>query len=153
MVKFIKPGNGIIRSMRRGAIAPGTLIAALAMAILVSSVFFLLQDYGPESALRKFHRAVVNRDLADLRYVVSPGSSETALNQMAAMVDSYARAGARYQLLYVKRENRRVIAEVAYVMPNRGLVLPVFWVVEKSGARWRVDVDETLAVRRQMYGM
>ena len=138
--------------MRRGAAQIGSLFAALLLAGLTAGVFWVLQDYGPESALRKFHRAAVNRNYRELTQLVAPNSYEDSLNRLYYMVDTFARSGAQYQLLYVKRENKRVVAEVAYAWPNRKLVVPVFWVVEKFPGGWKVNVNQTEAIR-QRYGM
>lgn len=138
------------RPVNRGVAATGSLAAALAMAVLVGVVFFLLQDYGPESALRKFHQAIVSHDLAGLRRVVMAEANEDDLNRLAAMVEGLARSGARYRLRQVSREDRRVVAMVEYVLPNRLMQPTFFWVIQKSGGRWRVDVESTMDLRRQM---
>lgn len=138
--------------MKAGNASLGSLFSALGVALLTFGVFFVLQDYGPESALRKFHRAAVNGNLAEVMDVVAQDAARENVEGLAAMVYNYARAGARYQLLHVKRENKRVVAEVAYVLPNRPIAYPVLWVVEKKPGGWRVDVDETVKIRLQTYG-
>ena len=93
-----------------------------------------------------------SRNYRELTQLVAPNSYEDSLNRLYYMVDTFARSGAQYQLLYVKRENKRVVAEVAYAWPNRKLVVPVFWVVEKFPGGWKVNVNQTEAIR-QRYGM
>jgi hypothetical protein len=139
--------------MQRGRASISSLVSALVLAVLTGGVFWILQDYGPESALRKFHRAAVNRDLRELSQVVTQDSFRQNVELLAAMVEGYARNGARYQLREVNRQNRRVIAEVEYVFPNRGLSVPMFWVVVKDREGWKVSANDTEAVRRRMYGM
>ncbi|HRK20521.1 MAG TPA: hypothetical protein PLX06_01850 [Fimbriimonadaceae bacterium] len=138
--------------MRAGSTSVSSLIAALGLGLLTFGVFFVLQDYGPESALRKFHRAAVNGNLREVSEVVAQDSNREFVEGLAGMVFRYARAGARYQLLHVKRENKRVVAEVAYVLPGRPVAYPVLWVVEKERGGWKVDVNETVKIRLQTYG-
>lgn len=138
--------------MKAGNASLASLFSALCLGILTFSVFFVLQDYGPESALRKFHRAAVNRNLSEVLEVVAQDADRGYVEGLAGMVFDYARAGARYQLLHVKRENKRVVAEVAYVIPNRPVSYPVLWVVEKARDGWKVDVNETVKIRQQTYG-
>lgn len=138
--------------MKAGSAAVANLSAAALLGILTLGVFYVLQDYGPESSLRKFHRAAVNRNLREISEVIAKGSNPESVRVLAKMVYDYAHAGARYQLLHVKRENKRVVAEVAYVLPGRPVVFPVLWVVEKEPDGWKVDINETDKIRTQTYG-
>src|SRR5688572_14875696 len=95
-------------SMRSGKAATSSLIAAIVLALLTGGVFWVLQDYGPESALRKFHRSAINREWRELEGVVMPGSYRQNVELLASMVDTYARLGARYRLNSVKRQNGKV---------------------------------------------
>ena len=129
---------------RRGAANPTGLVAALLLALLTVAVFWVLQDYGPESALRKFHRAAVNHNRRELLETVAPNSYRQNVEALAYTVDSYARSGARYQLKNVERENKRVWAEVAYLFPNRPIEFHIFWEVEKVPGGWKVNVNDTM---------
>jgi hypothetical protein len=139
--------------MKRGATNVAGLVSALLLAALTGGVFWVLQDYGPESALRKFHRAAVNRNYRELVDTVSPNSYRQNLEDLAYMVDTYARRGARYQLKFVERRNKRVKAEVIYVHPNRQMQPSVFWIVEKLPGGWRVNVNDTVSFMRSLYGV
>ena len=132
--------------MRSGKAATASLISALVLVLLTAGVFWVLQGYGPESALRKFHRAAINHEWRDLEEVVTPGSYRQNVQLLASMVETYARIGARYQLGRVRRSSNRVIAEVFYSFPNNRSD-PVFWVIEKVRDGWRVNVNETVGQR------
>ncbi len=136
--------------MRRGSVPLANLIAAIVLALLVGSVFGMLQDYGPESALRKFHRAVVARNLAGIRRAVREGSRDENINALAAMVERYSSAGAHYRVLKTQRQDRRILALAEYFFADRPIRSTFVWVVAKSGGRWRVDADATVDLRRQM---
>ena len=138
--------------MRSGKAATASLIAALVLALLTGGVFWVLQDYGPESALRKFHRASINHEWRDLGEVVMSGSYRQNVEVLANMVETYARLGARYQLQQVRRQNGKVLARVEYVFPN-GRRDPVFWVVDKAKDGWRVNVNETMGQRMDQFGL
>jgi hypothetical protein len=131
----------------------GSWIAAAALLLLTGTVFWLLRDYGPESALRKFHRAAVNRNVRELLHTVPDDAERSNVEFLAMMVENYARFGARYQLLHVKREDRLVMAEVAYVLPNRPMAPSVLWIVAKYRDGWRVDVDRTMRMLRMTQGL
>lgn len=137
--------------MRSGKAATSSLIAAVVLAILTGGVFWVLQDYGPESALRKFHRAAINREWRELEGVVIPGSYRQNVELLASMVDTYARLGARYRLNSVKRGNGKVQALVEYVFPNGRRSDTVFWIVDKAKDGWRVNVNETVRQRMDQF--
>ena len=128
-----------------------TGIAALLLATLTISVFWALQNSGPESVLRRFHRAAVNGDFQELAEVVSPDSTPQAVRILQYGVADYARMGARYQMLRMKRSPRLVQATVAYVLPNRQMVPTMTWIVEKRGTQWKVNADKTLSVLAQAF--
>lgn len=138
--------------MRRGAANLPGLSAALLLALLTGAVFWVLRDYGPESALRKFHRAAVNGNYRELARVVTPNTYASNLNTLVNMIAGYARNGARYQLKRVDRREKHVLAEVAYVYPDRPMQPHVLWVVERVEGGWRVNVNATIEVGQMMYG-
>lgn len=130
-----------------------SILAAVLLSSLTLGVFYVLQYYGPESALRKFHRAAVNRDVDELLSVIADDSYRENVQFLGSMVENYARIGARYQVYKVDRGNRRVVAEVGYVLPNRQLTPPILWIVEKKRGGWKVDVNETVDImQRKMFG-
>ncbi|BBO23321.1 MAG: hypothetical protein AMXMBFR19_05480 [Chthonomonadaceae bacterium] len=120
------------------------LAASIVLAGLTLAVFATLQDYGPESAVRRFHEAALNGDSRAMGRVVTSDSSEGAVSLLASRVLELARSGGRYQLLGIERGPGSARAEVAYVFPYRGLVISMLWSVRKEGRSWRVDADETL---------
>lgn len=138
--------------MKRGTPNLSGLISAALLSALTLGVFMVLREYGPESALRKFHRAAVNGNTRELARAVTPGSYPENLLSLASMVHSYARQGAQYQLKNVDRKERRVVAEVAYILPTRQMEPHMFWVVDKRPEGWRVNVNATADVRRMIYG-
>jgi HAMP domain-containing protein len=121
--------------------------AALALAFVTLSVFYVLQDYGPESAIRRFHRAVQKGDLGDLQRVTEQPIDSKSVGDLYRWVQEMNRYGARYQLLRVERQprSREVYAALVYVLPN-GETYATVWVVEKQREAWRVDAARTMTI-------
>lgn len=120
--------------------------AAGVLAVVVLFVFFILQDYGPESAVRRFHEAAARGDLRTIQELTKRGSSDEATIRLASQLRFILISqGARYRLMRMDRRPGEVGAEVAYVYPG-GQVAGLYWIVRKGpGERsWRIDVERTL---------
>lgn len=127
-----------------GRFAP--LFASATLFLLVMVVFVVLRDYGPEAAVRRFHRAAVLSEWDDLERISTHARGSNSARQLAALVRSYTVAGAQLSPRRVDRsQGGRVIAEIAYVMPGR--VNTIFWVVRKEPSGWLIATDETLRFR------
>lgn len=127
------------------------LLASILLAALTISVFYVLQDYGPESAIRKYNEAVFNNDIgsADL-YATQPyGRSEAAHLVFEAVRRSLA-VGGRLRLLHMDRSPNgdAALAVVAYVYPN-GAVTQFDFEVVKQDHIWKVDPIQSLDAMRR----
>ncbi|MGV3614879.1 MAG: hypothetical protein ACO1SV_06050 [Fimbriimonas sp.] len=129
--------------LRRGA----RIGAAALLATVTLGVFYVLQDYGPESAIRRFHRAVQARDSGELARVTEQPIDSPEVQELIRWVDQTSRFGARYQLLRVERQRREVYAALDYTAPN-GENYATVWVVEKKGETWKVDAVRTVTILR-----
>ncbi len=127
--------------LRSGRAIP--MVTASALALLTLAVFWFLRESGPESAVRKFHIAVVNGDTAVLEDLLAAGSSRYATSYLVAVVANYARAGAQFRIHGTARGTEATFVEVDYVVPRRTPV-PVLWATMKQGGRWRIHPDLTL---------
>ena len=125
--------------------------ASAILAGLTLFVFFVLQNYGPESAVRRFHQAFLRRDLPALQEVtVEPLNSEP-VNAVAFAVSRVLPAVDGYQLRQIERSQRAVLMEIQYIRGKR-IVAVLPWYVEKKGSpNWRVNATETLNWMRR-YG-
>ncbi|MEA2554543.1 MAG: hypothetical protein QOJ65_2719 [Fimbriimonadaceae bacterium] len=125
---------------------PG-ILPALVVAALVLFVFATLQNYGPESAVRRFHEAVLTQNEQELRDVIMEPTKRdpSYINDLYALEERIAdlmMQGARVTFRSVDRRPTQVWVSVNYKLPdNTAGSAP--WVVQKVGGRWKVDVHAT----------
>jgi len=129
----------------RPAIIPAAILGALTV-----GVFYVLRDFGPESALRKFHFAAISRDLEALDDVCDSAADPDATRYLVTELQSAARRGARYEVGKVVRKGDQAVATVIYRYPGQGIEIPTLWVVEKKDSRWRVNPHLTMTQTRNM---
>ena len=137
--------------------APGTLLlmriagipglgAAAALAAVTLGVFATFQNYGPESAVRRFHHAVANQNLAELSQVIAGSPSTSAVHDLGVKVDEALKASnANYRI--VKSERSPTQVEMLALYQGRP---PIIWVVVKARDRWRIDPYLTLQASRKL---
>ena len=136
-----------------GAISSRTwsIVAAAALAAVTLFVFYTLQDIGPESAIRRFHEAVITQNLPALQSVSVQSLDDPNTQKLATRVVEEIGHGARYQLLHMDRGRSEVGAEVAYIRPD-GSVAPTYWIVERHpGRQWRVNAMRTLSIMSRTF--
>ncbi|MFQ3587077.1 MAG: hypothetical protein SNJ74_02275 [Fimbriimonadaceae bacterium] len=131
--------------MRKTALSASVLPAAI-LAVLTLGVFWSLREYGPETALRKFHRGAVQREIEEVYRVTVPNPNPNTVGFLATRIHQFAQQGARYQVRYVQRRAGFVVAEVEYVFDRRGIRVPMLYVVRKVDGQWRVDTDASIAL-------
>jgi hypothetical protein len=135
------------------------ILASVLLALLTSSVFYVLQDYGPESAIRKYNEAVRNDDILALRQATTQLDHAKAPAATAAEPDltTYSRsvaqfvrdrlaANGRLRLDGMDRQpdQARATAGVEYVMPT-GAPIQFLFVVVKEDHIWKVCPQLTVA--------
>lgn len=120
-------------------------LAAGAISLLTLYVFARLQDYGPESAIRRFHAAIANQDTQELIRVTAEPIGSNNVRLLVFSVGRWEKAGWTYQLLRMERTSDQVRAAVVYLDPMGG-THPMIWIVERSGRSWRVNADKTMTV-------
>lgn len=126
------------------------LLAAVVLAALTLTVFWMLRDYGPESAIRRYHAAVMARDPGKLQQSALQDIDSDANRILVASVNELLTSGARFRVLDVERTPTEVRAIVEYVFPTRRI--PMLWVVAKRQGLWRVDANQTVFnLRRRLF--
>lgn len=123
------------------------LLPAVTLAALVLFVFATLQNYGPESAVRRFHEAVLTRNVEELNEVVYVPFQRQDLDALVLSLQKLFAAGARIRLRDVERSPYMVHVSVLYHTPS-GASGSGIWVARKTPAGWKVDVGSTLAWAR-----
>ncbi|MBS1717314.1 MAG: hypothetical protein JSS72_06250 [Armatimonadetes bacterium] len=128
----------------------GTLVA-LILAVVTVGVFWSLRNYGPESAIREFHEAILLNDPREFEHVCLDVQSP-ATQVLALRVSSLIRRGATYRLIRVDRSPRKVFADAQYVLPN-GFRVQLIFVVQKDLHQWKINTDESERIVRESFGM
>jgi len=122
------------------------------LSLLTLSVFYVLQDYGPESAIRRFHDAVVRGDGIELQRVTAEDIRSPSVILLARDVKNFLVDGT-YQLSRMERSQNQVQAAVVYRAKGSAELFPMIWIVEKRGSVWKVNADKTLTILRDNLGM
>ncbi|MHB8637506.1 MAG: hypothetical protein ACYC96_13640 [Fimbriimonadaceae bacterium] len=145
-----------MKAPRERGLMPSTgtgvgVLASILLALLTISVFYVLQDYGPESAIRKYNEAVQQGDVVALDQIsAQPG--ETLDGQwLAAKVRDLLAAGGRLRLDTMDRQPTTDLAGVEYVLPGQQPV-PFLFVVTKENHAWKVNPEATRKVFNQVTG-
>lgn len=126
---------------RRQAVANyGPAVVLLGLVLLV---FAVLQNYGPQSTVRRYHMAIQDRQLAALsRVLVEPVDSPPSqlLNSFVARQLQIA----NYRIVARDDQADGIRLLVVYSARQGRWTYPVVFFTEKSGSRWRVNASKTL---------
>lgn len=144
-----------MRVMAAKAAAATSHVAALVLGAITLFVFYTLRDYGPESAVRRFHDDLVTGNTDDLRDVTYGGQLDSpAVSDLARVLKTLDRAGAGSQIADVDL-SRTGVASVLVAYRTRQKPFFVVWVVRLNSIHsWQVDANATIQalmtmIRRQ----
>lgn len=121
-------------------------LSAAALGLITVATFYVFQNFGPQSVIRRFHIDVARSDRTDLSKVtVEPlrGDARAPTDLMVSQVAVFIRANASYEIVSLKRSRGSVQAAVAYELPD-GREATIIWVVRQFPTDWRVDCRATL---------
>lgn len=127
-------------------------IASAVLAAITLGVFYVVRDYGPESAIRRFQFAVLSRDTNALGAVTLQPLNDPSVQHLVTSVEMLTQRGANYQILQMNRGPDAVVAAVQYTLSN-GESAPTYWVVVKQNRTWKVDTLETGLYFRKTLGL
>lgn len=132
--------------MKSGLRGADAWLASGLLAVLTLSVFWVLQYYGPESAIRRFHVATLSGDLDELQQVTAEDVGNPAVLALREKVYVIANAGGTFELGRMGLDGRSVAAEVRYRVPRLGILVTV-WLVQKpaNDSHWKINATRTLA--------
>ena len=124
-------------------------VAAAALAFVTVFTFYVLRNFGPQSAIRRFHVAAWNGNIGQINTVsLQPFSSSTPTGALVAFVQELVQVNATYDIQSIRflpktsGRDPEVIASVEYVAPN-GRRKYVAWHVVELPGEWRVDCRAT----------
>lgn len=119
------------------------IAAAGGLALLTLSVFFILRNYGPQTALRRFHIAAVQGDRAGLQGVTLQDIRSQTADMLRQRVQYAARIGGQFEILRVLPKGRQAEVDVRYTFPSQGFAAISVWRLRRERGSWKVDADET----------
>ncbi|MFY9233571.1 MAG: hypothetical protein WAO58_03835 [Fimbriimonadaceae bacterium] len=135
---------------KRAAGDSGWAAAAL-LGALTLAVFFILQNYGPESAVRRLHEAILRQDPGVFSQVVQEPLGSEPSQAVAAILVRLVPAADSYKLVTMDRQVSEARLGMAYLRRGR-LIGSILWVVDKRGSRtWRINATKTIALMQE-YG-
>ncbi len=123
---------------------PG-LGAAATLAAVTLAVFATFQNYGPESAVRRFHQALTARDLKAIAQVVDTSPDNSAVQDLARYVEAARMGNPNYRIVKSERGKDQVEILAFYAS---GALIP--WVVVRDRDHWRIDSYLTLQGLQKM---
>jgi hypothetical protein len=128
------------------AVPKGTgasITAAACLAAITVFVFYTLRDYGPRSALRRFHDDVRSQNAADLQQVTAEPINTQEVQRLAAVVYQIDQHRGSSRVAAVDRDPGEVELLVLYSF-GRGTARLVWIVDHQSNGTWAVDATKTL---------
>jgi hypothetical protein len=120
-------------------------VAAALLASLTIRVFSELQDYGPESAIRRFFGALGSPQA--LQDEITKGDLGDAELAMFADLLFWQTHGVTAQMGHVKVTGNEARVVVSFSFPN-GTIWHSVWVVEGGGRKWLVNANKTATIFR-----
>jgi hypothetical protein len=114
-------------------------------------IFFPLRNYGPQSAVRRFHQAVASNDLRQIAQFAEESTNDPALAELSVFVYANLRY-AQPRLIAVQPEANRAKVLIQY-QNWRGASQPVvFFVDQTTAGRWKVNSTATVTALKDFPG-
>ena len=123
---------------------------AAILAVGTIATFDRLMDYGPASALRRFHVATIERNLVELQRVSKEPLTDPSLRQLEGIVIENYVAGAKFEVARMDLSQSQVRAAVLYRVGNQ-IPVPMVFVLDRDGTSWKVNATRTLAVLQEFF--
>lgn len=126
----------------------GWLSAAL-LSLVTLFVFGSLRNYGPDSVVRKFHMAALERNWRAATPLVDPDfDSEPTAELWVNLNAILGQYGASYDIQNVQRKPNEAVLVVRYQTPEgeRRLI----WVVTRKSGVWKIDTRRTTLAARAL---
>jgi len=137
-----------LKNLQRGA---WSIISALVLACLTLGVFYVFQDFGPESAIRRFNEACIRNNDDELQSVIAENFQRNNVLLLKQQLRTWYENGATMQLAEMERSEKEVRAAVLFTIPPNqdyplGTQWAMIWVVTRRGKFWLVDANKTATI-------
>ena len=121
------------------------MVAAATLSVLTLGVFFTLRNYGPQSAVRRFHQAVSSQNPVEMSRYAEESPTNPELLELGAFVHQNM-LNTQPRFIAVQPGNNR--AKVLVVYLNRfAAPQPVVFIVDQDVKThsWRVNCSATFS--------
>jgi hypothetical protein len=124
---------------------PGSVVAAVTLTVLTLAVFFTLRNYGPQSAVRRFHQAVASRNPTEMSRYAEESPASPELLELGTFVYQNMLNG-QPRLIAVQPGYNRAKVLVVYQSPYAA-PQPVVFIVDQDPKThgWRVNCTATFS--------
>lgn len=122
--------------------------SAVVLSLLTLVVFAYSKDQGPESAVRRYHQAVLNQNPLELKKLET--GSEANSRQLPIFVGQLFSQSESISLGRVQKNGRRAYVDVIYRLSNERGIMALRFVVDKPDLKWQVQSDETVRLLSRM---
>ena len=125
-------------------------LTAILLSLVTIFVFGSLQNYGPDSTVRKFHQAAAELDRNGAAALVAPDFDSSATQDLwTSLTSLLANGRTEYQITHYQRKANQAAIVVRYRFPN-GEARTLVWVVSRIEGKWKIDTRETLLAARYL---
>jgi hypothetical protein len=128
--------------MKEGSQNRSSVLAAVVLAAITFFTFYTFRDYGPASAVRRFHEDILSGNLRDLQDVCTTPVGSPDVAQLASFLKSLEEGGAVPKMASMDRYPDEV--EVLVLYQSNGGSQPFVWVVSRREIGWQVNAVQTL---------
>ena len=136
--------------MLRAKVRPESWFAAAILAVLTITVFERLRDFGPASAVRRFHAAVYRGEIHEIEAVtVEPRTNPKEHQLELNVLTDLANSNLHYEVARMDLAGNEVRAAVLYY-GGTGSLHPVVFGLERDGQSWKVSAERTIFVQDQL---
>lgn len=136
---------------RFGTITRESVVSAVLLAFLVCVIFFPLRNYGPQSAVRRFHQAVASNDLRQIAQFAEEPTNDPALAELSVFVYTNLRY-AQPRLIAVQPDANRAKVLIQYQNKFGASQPVVFFVDQSTAGRWKVNSTATVTALKDFAG-
>ena len=136
---------------RFGTLTRESVVSAVLLAFLVCVIFFPLRNYGPQSAVRRFHQAVATRDLRQITQYTEESTNNPALAELFVFVDTNL-LYAQPRLIAVQPDANRAKVLIQYQNKFGASQPVVFFVDQSTAGRWKVNCTATVTALKDFAG-
>jgi hypothetical protein len=137
---------------RFGTITRESVVSAILLAFLVCVIFFPLRNYGPQSAVRRFHQAVASQDMRQIAQFAEEPADNRSLVELTIFVGTNLHY-ATPRLIAVQPDANRAKVLIQYQNKYGASQPVVFFVDQTTAGRWKVNSTATVTALKDFPGI